>query len=326
MELKTGKKLRTGAVIVAAGHKSKNSVFKPLLPVGDSTAIRRIIITLKRAGVSPIVVVTGDKADELEKHISNLQVICLRNEQYAVTQMFSSICMGLNYIEDLCDRVFVLPAKFPVFLRETVQRLMQSDADVVRPMFDGHRGHPVLISSSVLPSIVSYQGSDGLRGALRQAAETFQEENIPVEDKGIIQAIETEGDSSVDFIRKQQIQVHPRIQLGLERDDIFFNAQTAHFLQLTSHTGSMQTACKQMHMSYTKGWKILREAEKQLGFPLLFSRSGGSDGGSSKLTPKGEEFLKRYVKMEEDLKKEGERLFELYFGREVSKQSKLKTG
>ena len=62
MELKTGKKLRTGAVIVAAGHKSKNSVFKPLLPVGDSTAIRRIIITLKRAGVSPIVVVTGDKA------------------------------------------------------------------------------------------------------------------------------------------------------------------------------------------------------------------------------------------------------------------------
>ena len=125
MELETGKKLRTGAVIVAAGHKSKNSVFKPLLPVGDSTAIRRIIITLKRAGVSPIVVVTGDKADELEKHISNLQVICLRNEQYAVTQMFSSICMGLNYIEDLCDRVFVLPAKFPVFLRETVQRLMQ---------------------------------------------------------------------------------------------------------------------------------------------------------------------------------------------------------
>ena len=46
--------------------KVKNSVFKPLLPVGDSTAIRRIIITLKRAGVSPIVVVTGDKADELE--------------------------------------------------------------------------------------------------------------------------------------------------------------------------------------------------------------------------------------------------------------------
>ena len=106
----------------------------------------------------------------------------------------------------------------------------------------------------------------------------------------------------------------PQYKNWFERNDVFFNAQTAHFLQLTSHTGSMQTACKQMHMSYTKGWKTLREAEKQLGFPLLFSQSGGSDGGFSKLTPKGEEFLKRYVKMEEELKKEGERLFELYFG------------
>ena len=314
MDTGKGRELRTGAVIIAAGHKSKESTFNPMLPVGDSTAIRRIIITLKRAGVSPIVVMTGEKADEVEKHISNLQVICLRNEQYAVTQMFSSICMGLNYIEDLCDRVFVLPAKFPVFLRETVQRLMQSEADVARPVFGGHRGHPVLLSSSVLRFIVSYQGEDGLRGALRQAAEVFHEENIPVEDQGIIQAIETEGDSCADFIRKQKIQVHPKLQLGLERDDVFFNSQTAHFLQLTSHTGSMQTACKQMHMSYTKGWKILREAEKQLGFPLLFSRSGGSDGGSSKLTPKGEEFLKNYTKIEEELRKECERLFELYFG------------
>lgn len=314
MDTGKGRELRTGAVIIAAGHKSKESTFNPMLPVGDSTAIRRIIITLKRAGVSPIVVITGEQADAVEKHISNLQVICLRNEQYAVTQMFSSICMGLNYIEDLCDRVFVLPAKFPVFLRETVQRLMQSEADVARPVFGGHRGHPVLLSSSVLRFIVSYQGEDGLRGALRQAAEVFHEENIPVEDQGIIQAIETEGDSCADFIRKQQIQVHPKIQLGLERDDVFFNSQTAHFLQLTSHTGSMQTACKQMHMSYTKGWKILKEAEKQLGFPLLFSRSGGSDGGSSRLTPKGEEFLKNYTKIEEELRKECERLFELYFG------------
>lgn len=314
MDTEKGRELRTGAVIVAAGHKSKNSTFNPMLPVGDSTAIRRVIITLKRAGVSPVVVITGEQADAVEKHISNLQVICLRNEQYAVTQMFSSICMGLNYIEDLCDRVFVLPAKFPVFLRETLQRLMQSDADVVRPVFGGHRGHPVLISSSVLRSVVSYKGEDGLRGALRQTAEVFHEENIPVEDQGIIQAIETEGDSCADFIRKQQIQVHPKIQLGLERDDVFFNSQTAHFLQLTSHTGSMQTACKQMHMSYTKGWKILKEAEKQLGFPLLFSRSGGSDGGSSRLTPKGEEFLKNYTKIEEELRKECERLFELYFG------------
>ena len=59
-----------------------------------------------------MVVVTGQKADEVEKHIAGLRVICLRNQDYEQTQMYYSICMGLNYIEDLCDRVFVLPAKF----------------------------------------------------------------------------------------------------------------------------------------------------------------------------------------------------------------------
>ena len=59
--------MRTGAVIIAAGHKSTISRFQPMLPVGDSTVIRRIIITLKRAGIEPVVVVTGQKADEVEK-------------------------------------------------------------------------------------------------------------------------------------------------------------------------------------------------------------------------------------------------------------------
>ena len=95
--------MRTGAVIIAAGHKSTISRFQPMLPVGDSTVIRRIIITLKRAGIEPVVVVTGQKADEVEKHIAGLRVICLRNQDYEQTQMYYSICMGLNYIEDLCD-------------------------------------------------------------------------------------------------------------------------------------------------------------------------------------------------------------------------------
>lgn len=58
--------MKTGAVIIAAGHKSTISRFQPMLPVGDSTVIRRIIITLKRAGIDPVVVVTGQKADEVE--------------------------------------------------------------------------------------------------------------------------------------------------------------------------------------------------------------------------------------------------------------------
>lgn len=143
--------MKTGAVIIAAGHKSTISRFQPMLPVGDSTVIRRIIITLKRAGIDPVVVITGQKADEVEKHIAGLRVICLRNQDYEQTQMYYSICMGLNYIEDLCDRVFILPAKFPMFLPDTIQRMMGSRAMAACPVYNetGPSGSGVQGSHSV---------------------------------------------------------------------------------------------------------------------------------------------------------------------------------
>jgi len=83
----------------------------------------------------------------------------------------------------------------------------------------------------------------------------------------------------------------------------------------------MQTACRQMHMSYTKGWKILKEAERQLGYPLLVTQSGGAEGGFSQLTPKSKDFLDRYLRMEKELRMEGERLYKKYFTGEEETES-----
>ena len=75
----------------------------------------------------------------------------------------------------------------------------------------------------------------------------------------------------------------------------------------------MQTACRQMHMSYTKGWKILKAAEKQLGYPLLITQSGGAEGGSSLLTPKAKDFLVRFLGMEKELREDAQKLYQKYF-------------
>lgn len=305
--------MRTGAVVIAAGHKSTVSSFAPMLPVGDSTVIRRIIITLKRSGIDPVVVVTGDQADEVEKHIAGLRVICLRNQDYEHTQMYNSICMGLNYIEDLCDRVFILPAKFPMFLPETIRRMMEPEAAVVCPVFEGRRGHPVLVSSRMIGNLLAYKGDRGLRGALRQLDVDRFIEEIPVEDEGIILAVESDDDRELGFFDKERLDIYPQVQLTLERDEGFFGPSAAQFLSLIDHTGSMQTACRQMHMSYTKGWKILKAAEKQLGYPLLITQSGGAEGGSSQLTPKTKEFLNRFLQMEKELREDAQRLYEKYF-------------
>ena len=308
--------MRTGAVVVAAGHKSSVSSFSPMLPIGDSTVIRRIIITLKRSGIDPVVVVTGKQGDEVEKHIAGLRVICLRNQNYGNTQMYNSICLGLNYIEDLCDRVFILPAKFPMFLPETIKRMMDMDAQVVCPVFEGRRGHPVLVSSAVIGKLLNYKGEKGLRGALRQVDVDRCAWEVEVEDQGIILAVETDEDRAQSNLDNERLDIFPQIQLTLERDEGFFGPSVAQFLSLIDHTGSMQTACRQMHMSYTKGWKILKAAEKQLGYPLLITQSGGAEGGSSLLTPKAKDFLVRFLGMEKELREDAQKLYQKYFSME----------
>jgi len=287
-----------------------------MLPIGDSTVIRRIIITLKRSGIDPVVVVTGKQGDEVEKHIAGLRVICLRNQNYGNTQMYNSICLGLNYIEDLCDRVFILPAKFPMFLPETIKRMMDMDAQVVCPVFEGRRGHPVLVSSDIIGKLLNYKGEKGLRGALRQVDVDRCAWEVEVEDQGIILAVETDEDRAQSNLDNERLDIFPQIQLTLERDEGFFGPSVAQFLSLIDHTGSMQTACRQMHMSYTKGWKILKAAEKQLGYPLLITQSGGAEGGSSLLTPKAKDFLVRFLGMEKELREDAQKLYQKYFSME----------
>lgn len=308
--------MKTGAVIFAAGHKCANSTFKPLMLIGGTTVIRRIIMTLKRSGVDPVVVITGKDAKELEKHISKLRVICLRNENYENTQMFDSICTGLNYIEDLCDRVLILPVKFPMLLPDTIKKVMNSSRLAACPVFDGRRGHPIMIRKELIPALLAYDGRQGLWGAFRQTEIDVLIEEIPVDDKGIIESIESDVVDAENY-DTGRTSMHPTANLFLECDEIFFGPGIAQFLMLIEHNGSMQTACRQMNMSYSKGWKIIKEAEKQLGYPLLITRSGGAEGGFSQLTPKTKDFLNRFLSMEKELNEKTEELFIKYFEGEL---------
>lgn len=308
--------MKTGAVIIAAGHNVPNETFQPLMPVGGTTVIRRMIILLKQAEIDPIVVVTGKDSDQIEKHISKMRVICLRNEEYETTQMYDSIIIGLNYIEDLCSRVLILPVKYPLFLGNTVKQLLASSSSAACPVYHEKRGHPVLLSTKLIPRLLLYDGPGGLGGALRQDSMNSLVEEIPVNDQGIIWSIDREEDCIRRYDHSRKIPVHSVTQLYLEGEDIFFGPGIAQFLSLVDHSGSMQTACRQMHMSYSKGWKIVKDAEKQMGYPLLVTQSGGADGGFSQLTPKSKDYLDRYLAMEKELEQESRRLFQKYFGKE----------
>ena len=142
-----------------------------------------------------------------------------------------------------------------------------------------------------------------------------------MEDDGIILAVETKEDCAHPLVEEGRISVYPQVELSLGRNEEFFSPFMAQFLSLIDYTGSIQTACRQLHISYTKGWSLLRSAQQQIGFPVLVTKSGGANGGCSQLTPRSRDFLSRYLAMEQALSREGERLFQMYFPEYAGKET-----
>ena len=97
--------------------------------------------------------------------------------------------------------------------------------------------------------------------------------------------------------------VTARIKLTLHSKERFFGPGICELLERIRDTGSIQAAAAEMEMSYTKAWKILNRAEREMGIPLITRVIGGRKGGSSSLTEAGERAVMEFRGMERELSK-----------------------
>ena len=73
--------IMTSALILAAGNVFGDDIRGPTQNVGKISAIRRIIMVFRQAGVEKTVVVTGFDADALQRHCAHMGAIFLRNDE-----------------------------------------------------------------------------------------------------------------------------------------------------------------------------------------------------------------------------------------------------
>ena len=303
--------MEIGAVIVAAGMSSRMGDFKPMLSIGEISVAQRVVATLRQAGAERVVVVTGYNADELERHLARSGAVFVRNENYRTTEMFDSALIGLKYMSGKCGRILFTPVDVPLFTAATVRRLLDSGAELACPVCNGQRGHPILMSASVVQKLLSDSGEGGLKGALARCG--VEEALVEVEDTGILH----DADTPEDF--RQLLELHnsqlvrPVLQVSVARQLTFLDGRVAMLLRLIGETGSVREACQKMQMSYSSGWNAIRTLENELGFTVVSRTQGGARGGSSSLTAEGEELLSRYEGFRRELCAEADRLFERHF-------------
>ena len=85
-----------------------------------------------------------------------------------------------------------------------------------------------------------------------------------------------------------------RIMLCDDAGERFFGEGPCRLLHQIEETGSLRAAAQAMGLSYSKALRIVKRAEKELGFTLTCKTIGGRGGGGSILTEEARIFLERY--------------------------------
>ena len=103
--------------------------------------------------------------------------------------------------------------------------------------------------------------------------------------------------------------VEPHIKLTFENSDhgsdSAFGPGVAALCAGVKETGSLNAAAKQMHMAYSKAWRIMKDTEAALGVQLLVR--DGAHG--STLTDDCLQLLDTYHQINEDLHKRAREAF-----------------
>ena len=246
--------MRIGAVIAAAGAPGGFRSYDELEHTDGSSMIRRMIYSFRRAGVEDIAVVTGYKAEETEKTLAKLGAVFLRTENYETEQMLDFAARGFRYLAGNCGRIFFCPADVPLFTERTLKKMMEQDAPAVIPVYEGRRGHPVLLDSRLTEWIASYRGERGLKGAIDASGE--ETVFVEVSDGGVV--IRARKEDCFEEVAEKECPppVYPRVKVQLVKNEPFFgpgfvkifrdekNTIIFEFITMVDISGSHQSSSK----------------------------------------------------------------------------------
>ncbi|MGD2090720.1 MAG: nucleotidyltransferase family protein [Candidatus Aminicenantes bacterium] len=181
-------KTNVHGIILAAGFSSRTGVFKMGLPWGEKKLIQRVIDEMKEI-CSRVIVVAGYKKEriiEFTKGYANVEVVF--NPRYR-SGMFTSVKEGVKHVKS--PWFFLTPGDFPLITKAIYQRLLdardESGQFVFIPVFNGRKGHPILVKSDLVKELLEEPDDSNLRKFIKRKGFT----PVQVDDDSILVDIDT---------------------------------------------------------------------------------------------------------------------------------------
>ena len=153
---KNKKEPSIAAVILAAGVSSRARRNKLMVKIGGKPLFMKAVEAAVRSKASPVFVITGHDAENLEEPLENIDINILRNHDYA-SGVKTSIRLGLKSVPSSCDGALLIPADMPNITAEYLNRMIKSfnkgkERQLLVSAYGGHKYNPVLWSSDLYPT------------------------------------------------------------------------------------------------------------------------------------------------------------------------------
>jgi molybdenum cofactor cytidylyltransferase len=178
-------KSSAAAVVLSAGLSTRMKFFKPLMDINGLSIVERAAAVFIQNNID-VYVVAGYRQTELEQYLKEkaVEINIVNNPDYK-KGMFSSVQAGVREIEGRYSGFFLLPVDIPAVRPYTVKRLLDCHKKqpeiIFHPFYNGKRGHPPLIPSSLIPVILESPDEGGLKTVLSRFEDRAENVSVPDE-------------------------------------------------------------------------------------------------------------------------------------------------
>lgn len=155
--------------LLASGESKRMGTSKPLLTFGNESVIARIVRTFKDSGYRSVSVIGRANDEDLKIETERLGVQYIKNHHYK-KGMSSSVEIAIDSC--LSNWLCVFPTDIPLIKSETLAKFFmfnKMNAQIIQPVCDNRRRHPVWLHKSVFHEILSgIQSGKTLREVLQE--------------------------------------------------------------------------------------------------------------------------------------------------------------